>query len=111
MELTRKAVVILGLLSIGAILVLLALLLWPSSEENIKETLNINGDNNEVKTIQKKDFSLIHIEGLGAETCSHITNIREALQRNNLINWVLFGVIFFIICAYTGHYLPHVQNP
>ena len=76
MELTRKAVVILGLLTIGAILVVAAWLLWPSSEEDIKETLDIAGDNNEVKTTQKKDFNLIHIEGLRAETGSHITNIR-----------------------------------
>ena len=97
MELTRKAVVILGMLSIGVILVVAAWLVWPRSEEDIKETLDIAGDNNEVKTTQTKDFSLIHIEGLHTETGSHITNIRETAKRNNLITWGLFGVIYFII--------------
>ena len=66
--------------------------------------MDIDSDNNEVKTTQKKDFSLIHIEGLQAETGSHITNIREAAQRNNLITWGLFGVVFFIIMTCVGHY-------
>ena len=57
MELTRKAVVILGLLTTGAILVVAAWLLWPSSKEDIKETLDIDGDNNEVKTTQRKKNS------------------------------------------------------
>ena len=58
---------------------------WPCSKEDIKETMDIAGDNNEVKTKQTKDFSLIHIKGLRAETGSHITNIRETARRNNLI--------------------------
>ena len=96
MELTRKAVVICGLLTIGAIVVLSVWLLWPKSEQDIKESLEIDGDNNKVETTQKKDFSLIHIEGLRAETGAHITTIREAAQRNNLISWGLFGLVFFM---------------
>ena len=104
MELSRRAVVILGILSIGVIIVVAAWFAWPSSEDDIKETLHITGNNNKVKTTQTKDFSLIHIEGLKAETGSHITNIRETAKRNNLITWGLLGVIFLIIMTYIGHY-------
>ena len=104
MELSWRAVVILGILSIGVIIVVAAWFAWPSSEDDIKDTLDITWNNNKVKMTQTKDFSLIHIEGLRAETGSHITNIRETAKRNNLITWGLIGVIFLVIMTYIGHY-------
>ena len=75
MKLSKRTVVILGISSIGIILIVAAWLAWPSSsEDDIKENLDITGDNNKVKTIQTKDFSLVHIEGLRAETGAHNTN-------------------------------------
>ena len=103
MQHSRKTVVILGISSIGVVLVVTAWFAWPSSsEDDIKENLDITGDNNKVKTIQTKYFSLVHIEGLRAETGAHITNVKETANKNNWITWGMIGVICFVLMAWSG---------
>ena len=96
MELSKRTVVILGISSIGIILIVAAWFAWPRNSED--EKLDITGNNN-------KDFSLVHIEGLRAETGAHITNIKETAKRNNWITWGMIGVLCIVIMAYTGHYM------
>ena len=52
--------------------------LWPAKVEKqeVKEENNQNGDNNQVTTIEKKELSLVHVEGLTkAQTTSNLLTI------------------------------------
>jgi flagellar biosynthesis/type III secretory pathway M-ring protein FliF/YscJ len=93
MELTKKTLVVLGLVAMVGIILLTMWLFWPNKEDDIKQDLQIKGSDNKVQTTQTKDFSLIHVENLRAEN-----------QKNNVINWTLFTIIIVVIIGYGAHY-------
>ena len=67
--------------------------LWPAKVEKqeVKEENNQNGDNNQVTTIEKKELSLVHVEGLTkAQTTGNLLTIMGFL----LVLLTLGGMAF-----------------
>ena len=80
---------------------------WPrgnQQDDDVTEDLTKAGGENEIKTIQTKNFSFVHIEGLRAETGAHLTNIRETAKKDRWLIWGILALLAVGILAYLGHY-------
>ena len=108
MELSRRTIVLLGGGSIGLVLLVTAWFAWPrgnQQNDDVTEDLTVAGNSNEIKTVQTKDFSLIHIENrLPAERGAHLTNIRETATKDRWLTWGTLALVAVGILAYLGHY-------
>ena len=77
---------------------------WPRTNkdnDNVMEDMKLEGDNNDIKTEQDKEYALIHIENrIKAETGSHLTNIRESATTTRWLTWGTMGVVGVLIVGY-----------
>ena len=82
MELSRRSWGLVGGASVVILLLVTAYFAWPKSNkdtDNVKDDVRLEGDHNDIKTEQDKQYALIHIENrIKAETGSHLIKIREA---------------------------------
>ena len=89
--------------AIVTVLVLIAIftyLFWPRSEKmDVDVDVKDIGDHNTIKTIEKKEVSFLHIEGLAS-----------AQRTSNLMTLVGFAILFCSI-GYAVFYFKYVKEP
>jgi hypothetical protein len=94
MEVAKKAMVIGIIIAMFSLIFLVMWAFWPGTkEDDLKQDMKVEGSGNTVKTEQSKDFLLLHIKNLKAES-----------TKTNWINGALFLFIFVVMLSYGAHY-------
>ena len=93
MGITKKTLAVAGLVGVLVIVLGTVWFFWPAKQENIVLEMEVKGNSNTVETYQAKEISLIHIE-----------NMKVVHHKVNIINWMLFAVIFLLLAIYGAHY-------
>ena len=93
--------------SILLILLVAVYFAWPkpnNDTDNLKDDVKITGEHNNVKTVQDKQFSLMHIENSIKQTGDQLISIRETASNTRMMTWGILGLLIFIFLGLLGHY-------
>ena len=70
----------------------------------MKDDFKVAGDHNDIKTVQDKQYALIHIENRIKQTGDHLINIKETASNTRLLTWGTMGAVIIILVGLLAHY-------
>ena len=88
MKLSTRSWGLIGICSILLILLVTVYFAWPKSNndtDNQKDDVKITGEHNDVKTVQDKQFSLIHIENSIKQTGDHLISMHKTVTTTKMM--------------------------